>query len=230
MKRKNQKLLFFFWLALAADCFFIFRGQHDYRFVTKSLLMPLLLFYFISNVSRRQHRRSRILVFIALLGAWIGDVVLLLKGETYFMVGVLFFVAMHIMYILYFIKTVSLIPEKRKQSQLWIPTLIVIAFCGFVYFLIGESLGDKKVPILFYMGVISVMFITAWNITSNKRLTSLAINYFIPGAAFFMISDSLLGYNLFLFDDHLLGIGIMLTYAYAQQLMIHGFIKHLKGV
>jgi uncharacterized membrane protein YhhN len=228
MKTKHQYLLLIFWGVLFLDCFLIYSQQQEYRVVTKSLLMPLLLLYYLGNGSRHHHLPSKLLTIVALLLAWAGDIFLLLQGEAYFIIGLLLFLVMHLIYIIYFWRIRALFPIK-DGLYFFLPVILVAGFDIVVMMKIVPQAGELGVPLIAYMLVISFMFVMAFNILSNKKAKSLATNFFIPGAAMFLISDATLGLNMFVWEDNLIGIAVMLTYGYAQYLMVHGFIKHIKG-
>lgn len=227
MKTKHQYLLFFFWLALLGDCALIFAEMHQYRWFTKGALMPLLLLYFMGNAPRHHHLPSRILVIVALLLAWAGDLFLLLDGQKNFIAGLLFFLAMHFICIVYFWRVHR--PFSGQASHIYFPLLGVAIFDLLVGLKLFPLAGELGLPLMVYMAVISVMFILACNILGSKKSKSLATQFFIPGAALFLASDAILGFNMFLWEDNFIGIAVMLTYGYAQHLIVHGFIKHVKG-
>lgn len=232
MSTKHQYLLFFYWVALLADCYLIYSQQEDNRWLTKGALMPLLALYYVGNSSRRRHVTSKIIVIVALLLAWAGDIALLFEGKNYFMIGLGLFLAMHILYIVYFWRMQRLFPM-TEMTTLVLSTAIVGVFDALILYkllpLVREADPGLVTPIIVYVAVISVMFIMACNILRSKKAKSLAYPFFIPGAGLFMLSDTLLGFNMFLWEDSMIGIGIILTYGYAQHLMVHGFIKHVKG-
>lgn len=228
MNKKHQYLLFFFWLALLADCLLIFQENTSYRWVTKGALMPLLLLYFLANAPRRHHLPSRALVIVALLLAWAGDITLLFPGERSFIAGLLLFLLMHLVYIVYFWRIQP--PFRVNAGQFFFfPFLVVLAVDLLLGFKLIPLAGDLGAPLMAYMAVISFMFVLACNVLSNKKSKSLAWPYFIPGAALFIVSDALLGFNMFLWQDALLALPVMLTYGYAQHLLVNGFMKHVKG-
>ena len=228
MKTKHQYLLLFYWGALLLDCFLIYSQHEEYRVVTKSSLMPLLLLYYLANSSRRHHLPSKLLTGVALLLAWAGDVFLLMKGEIFFITGLVLFLLMHLLYIIYFWRVHPLFPV-RDSLYFFLPIFLVSVFDVLVMMKIVPEAGELGIPLIAYMIVISLMFILAFNILSNKKARSLATTFFLPGAVIFIISDTILGFNMFILKDHLLGIPIMLTYGYAQHLMVQGFIKHIRG-
>jgi len=228
MKTKHQYLLLFYWGILFLDCFFIYSQREEFRLGTKSLLMPLLLLYYLANCSKRHHLPSKILTSVALLLALAGDVCLLMKGESFFITGLLLFLAMHAIYIVYFWRIHPLFPIK-VGLHFFLPIFLVGIFDTIVMTKIIPVAGSMGTPLIAYMAVVSFMFIMAFNILSSKKAKSLATNFFIPGAAMFLVSDAILGLNIFLWEDTLIGIAVMLTYGYAQHLMVHGFIKHIRG-
>jgi uncharacterized membrane protein YhhN len=232
MKTKYQYLLLFYWIALLADCYFIYSGDESNRWATKGMLMPLLMIYYLANSSRKHHLNSRILTIAAFLLAWGGDIVLLNEGQNYFIAGLALFLAMHIIYIIYLWRMHRLFPVSDVTTL--VLSVIMIVGIDLVIFkklipLVNEKDPGLATPIMCYMGVVSLLFIMAFNILTSKKAKSLAFPFFIPGAALFILSDALLGFNIFLWNDHVLDIGVMLTYGYAQYLLVHGFIKHIRG-
>lgn len=228
MKTRHRYFLILFWGALALDCFLIYSQHEEYRVATKTLLMPLLFLYYLVNTSHHKRRPSRLLAFVALLLAWAGDIFLLGQGQTFFIIGLVLFLLMHFVYIIYFWRVYPLFPV-RYGLYFFLPILLVAAFDILIMMKIVPLAGDLGKPLIAYMVVISLMFITAFNMLSNEKVRSLALNYFIPGATMFLVSDAILGLNMFLWEDKLIGIAVMLSYGYAQYLIVHGFIKHLRG-
>jgi uncharacterized membrane protein YhhN len=228
MKTRHQYLIFLYWIALLIDCFLIFSGKDDLRFYTKGALMPLLLLYFLGNASKNHHLPSRILAAIALILAWAGDIFLLREGQQNFIIGLVLFLSMHIVYSIYFLRVHRLFPV-RHPYNVWLPLLLVGIYDVVLMFKLLPQSGDLRTPLISYMVVLSLMFVFACNVRGSKKAGSLAPQFFIPGAALFIISDSVLGLNMFIWQDHVIGIAIMLTYGYAQHLIVHGFIKHVKG-
>jgi len=226
MKQKNQQLLIFYWMALFVDCYFIYSGQHDYRLFSKGILMLLLIFYFYSNVSSKYHTRSKILVCLALLLAWIGDILLLFPKEIDFSLGIIFFLAMHFVYCMYFLR---IKPFNLKAANKLIFVILAIAVFDIAFIkLMSPYLGNYKIPVMIYIVVISAMLLFACNVFLSKRVSTLATNFFIPGAILFIVSDGLLAYNKFYVQEEVVYMPVMLTYGYAQQLLGLGFIQHLK--
>jgi uncharacterized membrane protein YhhN len=228
MKTRHRYFVLLFWGVLVLDCLLIYSHREEYRLATKSLLMPILLLYYLANTSHHKQKRSKSLAASAFLLAWAGDILLLFQGETFFISGLILFLLMHVIYIIYFWRVYPLFPV-RYGLYFFLPIVLVVAFDILIMKKIIPLAGELGNPLIAYMVVISFMFVMACNMLSNKRVQSMAINFFIPGAAMFLISDAILGLNMFLWEDHLIGIAVMLSYGYAQYLIVHGFIKHIRG-
>jgi uncharacterized membrane protein YhhN len=230
MKTKHQYLLLLFWVALLVDCYYIYQGNEAHRWITKGILMPLLLIYYLVNASRHHHLPSRIITVIAFVLAWAGDIFLLKTDEASFITGLVLFLLMHVAYLIYFARIHGLFPIKKPQN-VWLPAFLVgIYAAGIMTILLADEGAQKlKLPLLAYMIVLSLMFVFACNVRGSKKAGSLSPEYFIPGAALFIISDSILGLNKFIWQEQIVGIAVILTYGYAQHLLVHGFIKHVKG-
>jgi uncharacterized membrane protein YhhN len=226
MKTKHQYLLFFYWLALFADCYLIYSKNDSSRLFTKGALMPLLLIYFLVNASKKQHLPSKVIAAIALVLAWAGDLVLL--QEQYFITGLVLFVCVHIAYIIYFLRVQALFPVIKPVNVLF-PLILVATYDLILIKILLPFAGALKDPLIAYMAVISLMFVFAFNVKGNKNAGSIAAQFFIPGAAVFIVSDSVLALNKYIWEDHMINMAVILTYGYAQQLLVHGFIKHVKG-
>jgi len=230
MKTKHQYLLLFYWVALLVDCYFIYENKPDYQWLAKGALMPLLVLYYVANAPKKHHFNSRILTVLALVLAWAGDIVLLKDGESYFIIGLVLFLLMHIVYIIYFFRVHHLLPIK-DTFVLGLTTLVIAVYDVLLMsqLFVDEHARELKLPLIAYMLVLSLMLIAAANILGSKKSKSLSIQYFIPGAVLFIASDSLLGLNKFVWNEQIVGIAVILTYGYAQHLIVHGFIKHVKG-
>jgi uncharacterized membrane protein YhhN len=162
--------------------------------------------------------------------AWAGDILLLKTDETSFIIGLVLFLAMHLAYLIYFARIHGLFPVK-KPLNVWLPFILAAIYDVVLMkiLLIDEGAQKLKLPLLAYMAVLSLMFVFACNVRGSKKAGPLSAQYFIPGAGLFILSDSLLGLNKFVWQEQIVGIAVMLTYGYAQHLLVHGFIKHVKG-
>jgi uncharacterized membrane protein YhhN len=185
------------------------------NYVTKPLLMPLLALFYIT-VSKQPDT----FVIFALAAGFLGDV-FLLNGENpmRLKLGILSFMTGHVLYMIKFAAVVGgdySIPA--SHFALLLPYLLY-GVC--IYRLLSRKLGPMKPMAILYLSIIILM--------SFKSLTVLkaGILSFIPvfiGSVFFLVSDSLLAYDIFVQKTKYADIIIMFTYAAAQMLIITGLL------
>jgi uncharacterized membrane protein YhhN len=224
MKKFNAlSLLFVF--AVIADLIMVAGNNHTARFITKPLLMPLLLVAYYAQA--RPHNFYSRMICVALLLSWSGDI--LLMGDPYasvfFILGLVAFLMAHIAYIAYFLNTLS---NKRSYfRQRPIMLLPVAAIVIELLNVLWPSLGVMKLPVIVYALVIGTMCAAA--LWQYKKLNNQASLWFIAGAVSFIISDSLLAINKFSHRIDDAGIYIMVTYCFAQYALAKGSLFHLQS-
>jgi uncharacterized membrane protein YhhN len=216
-----------FWILATIDLALIFLESEQFRFFTKPLLMPLLLFTILSKVTTRRHKISRLLVSISFLLATVGDVLLLSSSQqVYFIAGLVCFLIMLLVYAVYFLR---IQPMSTQNGTAIVASAIFIGMiAGLVLYLLWPYLENLRVPVVIYSLCLVFMFVAAVNVYHYKVTKSLAIEAFIPGALLFVMSDFILASNTFYFNEAFIGIAVMATYCGAQYYIARGFIKHLK--
>lgn len=187
--------------------------------ISKILLMPLLLAYFIS--AGKGKGKLLMLPVLAILFSWFGDIALLTSfADKYFIPGLAAFLTAHILYIFTFKKYVN------KELQIkWIPVLLFVLHAVFLCRLIYPGLGELMVPVFFYAAAITSMGIAAFGRSGST--TQYSFLFVSAGAICFIISDSLIAVNKFYSSFNQAGVLIMLTYIMAQYLIATGCIQHL---
>jgi len=207
-----------FWLLALTDIAFIYADLDTWRWVTKPLLMPLLLVWFTTGY---QQPKSILFTgfFLALLFSWAGDLFLQLEG--YFIPGLLSFLLAHALYIFYFTK----LPRFRQGVLVREPLvgLPVLVFIALFLWLLYPFLDTLKIPVTIYGFTIGIMLLAAIN--TQRRMAPAVTTLFFNGALQFVISDSLLAVNLFAFHHVLLSVFVMLTYSSAQYLLVKGALR-----
>ncbi len=206
-------------LVVLCELLLIYFQQPEWRWFTKPLLMPLLLFGFYLNSSRRNNTEFYFIA-AALVLSWAGDVLLQMKGM--FIPGLISFLLAHIFYIVYFIRSNS-----SKKGLLQLQPLIgipVLLYILLFLWLLSPYLNALKIPVAIYGITIGTMLLMSINM--RRKTSNTAATYFIVGALLFVVSDSLLAVNLFAYSSMLLGLCVMLTYASAQYLIVKGALLH----
>lgn len=219
-------------MILFADCYFLYEQKYDYHAYAKVVLLPLLIYYVFANARKKHFIRSKTLVFLGMLFAWIGDILLLQDGDIFFILGMIAFMATHIFYSIFFYR-VHRIADTHSYEVSIISVLIIAATYYQLYNFLHNDLdlvAKFKLPVYTYAFLIGAMAVFAANIISDRGKRNLAVQYFIPGAILFMASDATLAVFKFKYVDvNFLQVIVMITYGYAQCLMAQGFTKYLKG-
>jgi len=220
MNKSSWIILFI--VILFADLFAVYTNNETLRYITKPLLMPLLIIYFLANTNSFSSSLKKWVV-LALLFSWTGDVLLMFESMNgnFFIFGLAAFLIAHVFYIVLF----DQIRIKDKIKQSLIPLLPIAIYYILLISLLQPRLGEMKKPVSIYGLIISIMLsfsIDLWRL--KDRQVSF---YIILGALFFIISDSLLAINKFYQSFENAGIAIMFTYGIAQLLITLGAVRYI---
>lgn len=220
----NNKILtpviIIFWAIVILDITGIAAEITVLHYIAKPLLMPALIFIAAGSTDNVSGKK---IIVAALFFSWLGDIFLLLENRNalFFIFGLICFLTAHIFYILYFLHIRSSNISLLKKQPLLIAAVICYGIT-LVWFLFPH-LGDLKIPVFVYAIIICSMLLCSLHVYSkaNKQ----ANIFFVSGALFFVLSDSLLALNKFYQPFTFAGVCIMLTYCAAQYLIVNGFIK-----
>lgn len=208
------RFILFYFLVSSCELFFAHNLQKSMELIFKPFICISLILFLVDN----KYFKDFTVIYLALICGFIGDLLLILP--EYFIGGLVAFLCGHIMYIYAFSKQNNFKLYINKFST-WLVIILVTAYLLIFYHYIKFNLAQLQLPVLIYMIVISLMFISAY---FRKRLKG--YYYVIIGAINFIISDSLIAINQFvtkfLYDNEL----ILITYIIAQFLIIFGFTKY----
>jgi uncharacterized membrane protein YhhN len=224
MTNKNRWILLLLIIVTAVDLFGICCGPHDLRYVTKPILMPLLILVYV-----RGHLHKNVfsrLIISGLFFSWLGDIFLMQeeKNDFFFILGLCSFLTTHILYILYFFRIPSEHKSYFKKYPLFL--LVVAVYLFELLYLLWHYLGALKIPVVVYGLIICTMLIMA--LWQYKRLPDKVSLLFIFGAALFVLSDSILALSKFRQPLPYSGILTMFTYVAAQVMIVLGSLAHLR--
>lgn len=227
--KKNGIVIF--WLLLFADCFFVYQQNYQYHSYLKPALIPILLLYTFLNARKNHYLVSKSLVFMGLIFSWLGDLLLLNEGTNFFIWGMTAFFITQIFYIIFLFMFYPLKIFKATEA------IIAAIILGFIAYQLNKFIGPelKQLPyvkfvlIVFAIGI-SIMAMMATNIFSSKSKRTLAVNFFMTGAALLIFSFIVLVINKFKYlDENYLQVITLMSYGYGQCLLVQGFGKRLKG-
>lgn len=190
--------------------------------VAKPLLIIVLLAYFRVSLGERSDKITKLITW-GLIFSWIGDVLLMFEGRDplFFMGGLGAFLTTHVLYILAF-KAVVTDHSKSIFKTRIIAIFPFILIGGFMYYTLYPNLGELKIPVFVYTGVIATMVIFALNRIGSVNMASFRLVYY--GAIIFMVSDLLLAIHKFVMPVEHAGVYIMGTYILAQGLIVSGVL------
>ncbi len=211
-----------FWLYIAISAIHITALSVDsdelIRF-TEPLLMPLLMYY-VYALSKSKVTARILLLSLALLFSWGGDLALMNEGQLYFMIGMGLFFATQVTYII--LLSISTFRPLRFDPLKVLPfaTYAVLLF----YFSLPKA-GNLMVPIFIYGIVIAVMAATAR--LREDKTTRESFRIALAGSIFFVLSGSILVIDKFSMEIPLAEPLIKGTYVLAQYLLVNGLLAHV---
>lgn len=221
MKNKLQiPFALIFWIIAAVNVIGIAGNIPVLHFITKPLLVPVLaiLLFFSTTVAPRKY-----LIVTGLFFSWLGDMFLLFeeKNSLFFIFGLVCFLTTHVCYIIYFIKIQSANFSLLKKQPVLL--ILVIGYGITLVWFLYPYLKELKIPVMVYAAVICTMLLCSLHVF--LKVNRPANILYVAGAAFFVLSDSLLAINKFYQPVAFAGVFIMLTYCAAQYFIVKGFIK-----
>lgn len=191
--------------------------------MTRPLLMPSLLWWFLSQISRPYsfaHRR----MINALLLATAGDIFALLAkfNDWFFFADIMCYLFMHMMYVLIFLSVIRF----QEVSKVYIAIAIIIFIIyGIVFlnYLLPHS-GWLTLPILIYASAVTLTIITsAITITYFPRPLFIML---MAGTIIYLASDTIIATNKFITPVYLSGFWGLLAYIVAQALITNVISKY----
>jgi len=166
-------------------------------------------------------RNVNTIVIFAILTSWLGDVLLIPKGNKWFAAGGVSFMVSHVLFIL------SYYPQIDFSKVPFVVIGLLAIIYGFVAVKVFKALKQYIPKMLFYPMIIYLAInccnnLFAWmQFFSNKDLTTTII---LIGAVLFFISDSVLFLVRF-HKQHVVPYEhfyVMLTYILAEILIVQG--------
>jgi len=195
------------------------KGVHD---AAKALILPLLALRFglaVRGQSTDATFRNR--VWIAMAFCWVGDLALTFSGEMAFLVGLVSFLAGHVMFVMSFRHLFkSGWPKSGRRIRGWAMAVLLFILIPIISHLWGTA-GDLAPAVATYALVIAGMTYCSWLLEKGPGVVLLRV-----GTAAFMTSDLILALGRFGEEPipygHFWVIG---TYIAAQWALAVGFTE-----
>ncbi len=161
------------------------------------------------------HAAKRIITHSAAFSL-LGDVGLTLPLKMQLELGLTFFLIAHLSYIgLFSIGIRNIRTRQRVSLALMNIYIFILFFAGSFFYILMPYLGDKLIPVVLYMIILTCMVFCA------MVLNPIAAT----GAVLFLISDSILAFNEFIDKDFNGTVWVMLSYYLAQWFIVIGAIR-----
>jgi len=194
------------------------------NYICKPLLMPSLAMFFV--VSSNNYTKPFYGILLALFFSWLGDVFLLFENynELFFISGLLAFLVAHLGYIYVFkldVKNYDLI-----KSKPYIPFILLFYLAVFLFFL-KPNLNELFFPVCIYASIICTMLLFA--ILRNGQVGEQSFQLSCFGALLFVLSDSFIAINKFLFPFEWAYALIIILYSVGQFFIIKGLLAETEN-
>ena len=163
---------------------------------------------------------GRLWLLAALAGSLAGDVLLLFPG--WFVPGLVAFLLAHLAYLMLLRQGVGWFPSRRALAG-----TLGVGAAMYAFLWTGGLPTGLRVPVAAYVAVIALMAAQAIGRATVMRDTTawtVAV-----GAAFFMLSDSLLATNKFAMPLPLASFWVLTSYYAAQVLIVGGWLRARAG-
>tara|TARA_R110002153_G_scaffold99102_6_gene234418 strand:- start:5313 stop:5942 length:630 start_codon:yes stop_codon:yes gene_type:complete len=180
----------------------------DFLWLLKIIPIALLVF----AVLKTEPSPSRNILLLALVFSGCGDLLLALDE---FIFGVAAFLLAQLSYAVLF--------SRYWQGILnrWPLSFVLIMYMLGMTWLLIPNLGELQIPVIAYLFTIAAMGLLAVQ-------SSLPIRWAVLGAIFFIISDSFIAINKFIYAIPFESYWIMSTYYVAQFMLVTGFLYAVK--
>lgn len=197
----NLPVIMLAFLLLAALLASEGQGKEKTKLVSKTALS--CLFIVAALLQPRPDPVYFTLILAGLAFSLGGDVLLALKGQKVFLLGIFSFLVAHLFYILAFFLA-------AQPGILTVAGLVLTAGAGgAVFFWLRGSLGAMKRAVTAYILIISIMMAGAWSVLGDPYLNVRGRILVFGGALLFYLSDLLVARDRFVspgFINRLIGL------------------------
>jgi uncharacterized membrane protein YhhN len=215
-------------LLLSVICGFLYLVTQSFQPFLGSVLLKVLSVAPLAAIAFRAPAPSSAILGTGLAFSSLGDALLDLGPNRFFIWGLLSFLVAHLIYITLFVRDRD---WRMKPKQWQLILLIAVWSCNILLLRwMAPDLGDLARPVMAYFFVITVMVMAAITARFSKP-------WVVLGAILFLISDSILAVNKFKSPVPMGGYLVWATYYLAQFGIGIGFLlekpsrnQHLSGV
>jgi uncharacterized membrane protein YhhN len=212
---------------LFIECLAVSFDLQPVQFISKPSLMLILMVYIKLNIKNTTKESN--LILLALIFSWFGDILLLLDKfyEFLFIYGLFSFLLAHISYIIYFWQIRKLNGNKSPVKAFEMGGVIIYSVVFYLF--IFRFLEGLYLPVFFYTLVISLMLMASFHAFDSGKNQVFA-KICIAGTLLFVLSDSVLAFNRFVFPIPFGSVIVIFTYGLGQCLITVGAERNLRAI
>ena len=181
-------LIFFVALLIRAEIKETVKQKYIWKPLSSSLLILIAVIAYFMGIGDRTYI---LLVLLGIVFCFGGDVALMFQPKSAFLMGLVSFLIGHVVY------TAAFIYYNQIWTQNYIVTGIIVVLGVLIYAYLYSGLTGMKIPVLFYMLVISVMLNSAITTFYSEFFNVFQASALTTGALLFYISDVILAVNRF---------------------------------
>ena len=207
-------------LLLSVICGFSYLVTQSFQPFPDSVLLKVLSVATLAALAFRAPAPSNGILGTALAFSSLGDALLDLGPNRFFIWGLLAFLLAHLVYILLFVRNRD---WSMKPKQWRLSLVIAVWSCNILLLLwMAPGLGALTGPVIVYACVITMM-------VTSAIVARFSTSWVWVGAILFLISDSILAVNKFKSSVPMAGYLIWATYYLAQYGIAIGFLQEKLG-
>lgn len=201
----------------------------DLENIFKPLLLPTLMLWFGFDQWVKGIKINWIFI-LALFFSMLGDVFLMPLIDN-FILGLVFFLISHLIYISVFLKgNNKMIWPSLKRGFPFVITIVLIYF-GLLIVLMPPIIESDSIILLIavpiYATVLLAMVLSTF--VYSKAYFYQFGKFILLGGIFFFVSDGILAANKFAFEITFAPVLVMGTYTFAQWLLVYGYMNSKKS-
>lgn len=188
---------------------------------SKPFLVLLVIGIFLAATHSARHK-TKILIVVALIFSWLGDVSLMFKQEYSwsFLCGLGAFLISHVFYIIAYRAGA----EGKFQFSLY-AFVPIIGYGVVLYSVLAPHLGTMQIPVAVYAVVLLAMFAAA--LERGARVSRESYWWVLAGASCFVLSDSILAWHSFVQPSMSARVMLMTLYISAQYAIARGMAQQI---
>ena len=229
-------LLLFYSFFLLLDCWFLYKGEYDNRRYSKTLLMPCLLLWFMSNTAFNMRSSpytlgARLLLYAVITVTWIADC-LGLMSNVFMWSACLFLYTVSYFFYAMILLSIQKIAFSESGFVIYVkrvfPTVIIFLGLSALYLYTITGFGNDLMYITLYVHIFVIAMLlffisNLWGVSSVKSVTIL----FGLSVIFLIITNAIYGVDEIIYHrkHRILDDGVCINNGLSQVLMILGVIK-----